>query len=409
MKRLVHTLLFALALLAAAPRPAHAADGDDAAKVEAARQYFDAGKQAYEGGQYLVAIAAFEEAMKLSPRPPVIFSLAQAYRRQYFVDRDPAKLKRGLDLYKQYIVEVKQGGRRDDAVQYIAELEPMWIRVEDEQRKAGKDMSQMTPARASDATQLMISSRTKGALASIDGGEAAEVPLIREVAPGSHKVSVSADGYFPEEVEGEAVDGRLVVVEVNLKEMPARLTVRTTAGADVTIDGRPAGTAPFSRPLEVPAGKHFVTISKRGHHPVTREVTLERGKDAKLVASLDRTTQRRVSYWVLGAAGVALLGGGGSSLAALSHQGNAETILDKRSTAQISQDELDEYTRERQSRDDLTRTSYFLYGAAGALAATGVLLYFIDSPRVEALPPPSSVVVPTAASGFLGAVWMGRF
>jgi tetratricopeptide (TPR) repeat protein len=409
MKRIIVALVV---LAVAAPSTvARAQDKEDPAKVEEARRFFDAGRQAYEGGQYLVAITAFEEALRLSPRPPVIFSLAQAYRRQYFVDKDPAKLKRALDLYKQYIVEVKQGGRRDDAVQYIAELEPMLARIEEEQRKKGMGPVEAMQAPRSEGTQLMISSRVKEARATIDGGEAGEVPLIRDVKPGPHKIRVEAAGYFPEEVEGVAVEGRLVVIEVPLREMPAKLTVRGTAGAEIAVDGRPVGTAPTTRPIEIPAGKHFVSVTKRGHYPVTREINVKRGETLSLDAPLERTTQRVASYWVLGGAGLLLLGGGTTTTLAFVHQGNAEDILDRKSQGQITQEDLDEYNRQREKRDDYVRASYFLYGGAVALAATGALLYFVDNPRVEGGPGASggSTVVPAASAGFVGAVWIGTF
>src|ERR1044071_10425381 len=95
--------------------------------TEDARRYFDAGRQAYEAGQYTVAVAAFEEANKLSPRAPITFALAQAYRRQYSIDHDGGKLVRAGALYRQYIAEVKQGERREEATRLLGEIEPLLI------------------------------------------------------------------------------------------------------------------------------------------------------------------------------------------------------------------------------------------------------------------------------------------
>lgn len=409
MKSPIRTLTLA-ALLCAGALSARDAAAQSEEAVEQARKFFEAGKQAYEAGQYEVAAMAFEEAYRLAPRPPIVFSMAQAYRRQYFVDRDPAKLKRAVDLYKEYVREVPQGGRRDDAVQYIAELEPILVRVEEEQRAAGRGPVQaVTPIRT-ETTQLMISSRTKGARAAVDDAEAMELPIVRDVEPGTHKIRVEAEGYFPEEVEGNAVEGRLVVIEVPLREKPAKVTFSATSGAEVSIDGRPVGTAPL-RPVEVAAGKHFLSVTKRGHHPFTREVTLKRGQEVQVKASLERTTQRAVSYWVYGAAVLMLAGGGVTTGLALVHEGNAQEILDKRDVRMqtLTPDELAEYEQERQDRDDYVTASYVLFGGGVALAATATLLYFIDSPRVEAPQSSSSVVVPMVSSSGLGAAWVGRF
>jgi tetratricopeptide (TPR) repeat protein len=424
MKRIV---LVAVALTLAAPHALRAQEKEkekeDPAKVEEARRFFDAGRQAYESGQYLVAITAFEEALRLSPRPPVVFSAAQAYRRQYFVDHDPAKLKRAVDLYKQYIVDVPNGGRRDDAVQYVAELEPVLTRIEDEQKKKG-----MGPVQAmqmpKETTQLMISSRTKEARASIDGGDMVEVPLIRDVKSGKHKIHVEAPGYFPEDVDGTAVEGRLVAVEVPLREMPATLAITTASGADVSVDGRPVGSTPFSRPVEIPAGKHLVMISKRGHYPVTREITVKRGETAKLDAKLDRTTQRKASYFVLGGGGALFVAGGVTATLAFVHQGRAEDAHDKLGAPGATQEDLDRFNSELASRNGYRNASYYLFGGAGVLAATGLLLFFVDSPRAQApigelggdqgpeTPPPadpSNAVMPMAGADGFGLVYTGTF
>jgi len=161
------------------------------------------------------------------------------------------------------------------------------------------------------------------------------------VRPGPHKVRVEAPGHFPEDVDGTAVDGRFVAIEVNLKEMPAKLEVRAAAGAEITIDGRPAGTLPLARPLELPAGRHFVAVAKRGHHPYTREVVVQRGETLTVTAKLDRTTQRKASYVVFVAAGAALVAGGTTTGLALVHQGNAEDVRAAQATGNLTQAELD--------------------------------------------------------------------
>ena len=45
----------------------------------------------------MVAVQAFEQAWALAPRPAIIFSMAQALRRQYFVDRKQENLDRAIN------------------------------------------------------------------------------------------------------------------------------------------------------------------------------------------------------------------------------------------------------------------------------------------------------------------------
>lgn len=390
---------------------AHAARAQaplDADQVEQAKKFFAAGKQAYEAGQYGVAQAAFEAAYRLSPRPPILFSMAQAYRRQYVIDRDPARLRRAVELYREYIVEVPAGGRREDAVQYVADLEPVLNRLEDEEKRAGKGpiLAATTPPSAT--TQIMVSSRTKGARGTLDGGKANELPILRDVAPGKHLIHVEAPGYFADEVEGIAVDGRLVVVELNLREKPARLALTTDRGAELSVDGRPVGRAPFLRPIGMPHGKHYMVLTKRGHYAVTRELQVLRGQELHLDAPLEKTVQRVVSYYVLGGAGLLALGGGAATLLALGKQAHAKDILDIREVEgrNLTQAELDRYENQRMRRDRWFQASYVLYGAAAALSITGGLLYYVDTPRIE---PPQAGVVPLLGADGMGAAALFTF
>lgn len=68
-------LAFALALAASAPAAA------DVLVPEQAREASDRGRALYDAGDYTGAIAAYDEAYALAPRPGLLFDLAQAYRR----------------------------------------------------------------------------------------------------------------------------------------------------------------------------------------------------------------------------------------------------------------------------------------------------------------------------------------
>jgi PEGA domain-containing protein len=373
------------------PQPARAQDAD-------ARTYFDAGRQAYEAGDYRTAIRSLELAYKAAPKAPIAFSLAQAYRKQFIVDGDGAKLKAAVTLYRKYLDDVPQGGRREDAVTYLGELQPQLLRMEAVNPVAA------APATAA-ATQLMVMSRVKEARASIDGSPPVPVPATRDVTPGPHRIRVVADGYFPEDVEGLAVQDHLVVVEGSLREMPAQLVLRDAAGSDVALDGRSISAG--SAPLAVPAGRHFLTVQRRGHRPLARNLDLARGATVTVDADLPATTQRRVSYVVLGVAAAALAGAGTTTFLALRAQSDAQAILDKRSTTNLTPAELADYDDARSRRGDLVTASTVLYGVAAAAGVTGLLLFLLDEPRAEAAP--AGVVAPQVGPDEIGASWTVRF
>lgn len=367
-------------------------------KTSDARKYFDAGRQAYEAGQYTVAISAFEEAYRLAPRSSIVFALGQAYRRQYSVDRDDTKLLRAGTLYRQYLEEVKQGERREEATRYLGEIEPLLARIEATRKSA-------PPPVAPVATQIMISSQTKGARGAIDGGALSEIPVIADVKPGVHKVRVEAPGYFTAEADSTAVDGRLIVAELTLVEKPAQLSVKGPDGSTISVDGRTAGTTPLAKPIALPAGKHFVAVTKRGHNAWSREVTLERGQASSIDASLARTNQRRISYGLFVGVGALALAGGVTTLLGLSARGDANDIKAKIDAGTASRADLDEYNRKAESANDRATISRFTFAVAGAVAITALLLYYVDSPRVES----QNTVTPTVTAGGAGAVWTRTF
>jgi hypothetical protein len=184
-------LLVASLFTAALPAAADTPDSD----VETAKRLYDAGREAHQAGKYLSAIHAFEGALKITRRPSVLFATAQAYRRQFAVDRDPARLRRALALYREVIAAVPDGSLRHQAAQHVEELQPL-------------EMSMPSAAPGSDAgapqatgtSLLMLYAPGRayaGAVGSVDGSTPARLPLYLPVKPGKHTLRVEAPGYFP--------------------------------------------------------------------------------------------------------------------------------------------------------------------------------------------------------------------
>lgn len=364
--------------LAAITLPAHAAPPP--ADMAAAREYFDAGRQAYDRGQFATAIAAFEEALRLSPRPSVIFSTAQAWRRQHVVDREPKSLRRAVELYRQYLGEVAEGGRRADAVQHLGDLEPLLLRLESAPAAAA-------PASvAPDPTQLMVTSQTPGARASLDAAPLVEMPLIATVAPGRHRIRVEAPGHFPVETEGVAVESRLVVVPVSLREAPARVAITAPPGTLVHVDGLPVAETPLPGPLELPAGTHHLALGHNGYEMDARTLVLEPGGAVPFAAELRATTQRKASWGVFGTAGALLVGAGVFGALAMVRENEADDILGRRDDAgeNLTTSDVRRYNDARDARDQWRSMTLGLSAGAAALLLLGSGLYFFDTPGYTA-------------------------
>ncbi len=65
--------------------------------------------------------------LPISSRPCrlIAFSLAQAHRRQYFVDHAREHLQRSIALFRQYVELAPTGSRRADALDALSQLEPL--------------------------------------------------------------------------------------------------------------------------------------------------------------------------------------------------------------------------------------------------------------------------------------------
>lgn len=358
-----------------------ASAADDPASVELARSLFNAGAQAYSVGKYAAAVKAFDQAYKLSPRPTIAFSLAQAHRREYVVTKQLDSLRGAVKYFREYIAQVEQGGRREDATAALAELEPMLAKMEEASPSgAGASTPPPTPAKAQ-AAQLMISPDVKEAMVSLDGGKPGPVPYIKDVDPGPHKLKVTADGYYDYERDIDVKPGQVVpVLDVPLREKPARLSIDAPSGADVFIDGRLATTTPLLSPLEVPAGRRFIAVIKAGNKAFSEDITFARGEQKKLTIKLPTTGQRIAAYsGLIGGAVVAGLGVVGAVLAQ-GQEERAQKIVDAKMSRNITLKELDDYNDALSRREDLQKGSGGLLGTGVALMGAGLLLYIFDFP-----------------------------
>jgi hypothetical protein len=403
----VKRLAFAL-VVTLLPAVAQAQSADE---LEQAKTYFNAGATAFAASQFEVAVQAFEQSYKLAPRPAILFSIAQAERRQYYLDRRPDVLQRAIRHYRQYLEADPKGNRRGDAAQALAELEPAAARA---------DAQPVAPAPPSEAipTRLMVSSQTRGADVWVDGRKASEVPVIEEVTPGKHRIRVAAAGYFDDDREVVAVKGSLVALDIPLRERPGLVSFWVPDGAQIAIDGRPQGTAPLA-PIEVAPGRHLVAVTLTGHRPHSEEIDVQRGETRTLRTGLSPTGQRIASKWVLGGSVFSLATGALAAGLAVHEQNEAQKVLTARTQGNISAASADDYASHRDLRDRYRLGAAGWFGAAVVLGTVGTLLYAFDQPAVSAVtterpkpkPAPSDApdVSGFVAPGTMGISVSGRF
>lgn len=336
-------------------------------KKEAGR-LFAAGQAAADAGNHLTAIRAFSESLAAHPHTHTHFALAQAFRGQFFLDRDMDKARQAVDHYRQFSQKSPGSPWRPTSDAYLLELLAILARqppTKAEEKKAA----------APQPTQIMVTSRTPGAHIIIDGAQPAVVsPAIRVVDPGDHKVRVSAPGYASGERVVRAVKERLVVAEVNLVLLPGTIRVLSSvAGARVFVDSQEVGQTPFEKSGYKP-GTHAVTVLHRGRELYKEKLKVEPDKTSLVMADLSWTRQRKGSLYVAGAS--AALGLAGLVVGALAmREDSAMGSLDTKANPGRSA-----YDEHLGTRDDLALTSSVLFTVAGTALLTAAGLFWFDSP-----------------------------
>ncbi len=392
----VIVLLFLAGSLAASPSRA-----EEDADLERSKRYFEQGKRAIEDGRFAVAIAALEEAQRLAPRPSTTFGLATACRLQYAVDRDPEKLLRAVTLLRQVVREAPEDDeRRGKAAVLLADLEPEVARIDEQRRREGKDaLAQAQAAAPQTRTQLLVSSVVKGSVIAIDGGEARSAPLVVDVTPGPHLVHGEAKDHFSDEREGVAVEGRLVDIELSPRAKPGLIAFRVTPGASITVDDIRMGETPVTRGIPVAAGTHSVVLTLRGHGFHAAEIVVPPDHTVLVAATLPRTTQRLVSYWLGGGTVAVAAAGAATTWLAMAARWRAEDI-EARHNAGLTSKEVVAHDDDVRQNDALLTASYVAWAGAAVLGIAAGITYFADIPAPQSERP---ALAPMLGKGVIGA------
>ncbi|MET0794776.1 MAG: PEGA domain-containing protein, partial [Polyangiaceae bacterium] len=312
--------------------------------------------------------------------PAIAFSLGQAERRQYFVDHSRSHLERAISLFRRYIDVAPGGSRRADALDALSQLEPL---AAAQPRPTGSAAPR--PQDAARRTRVLITSDARGARLSLDGAAGVTSPLIREVEPGKHYVTVDAPGFHATQRELTAIAGELVLTQVALRERPSILSIWTSPDSEIYVDGAYTSVGGDGVTLQLPSGKHRIAVAQNGHRVALRELTLERGKAQTIRVPLEQTPQRIVSQ--------ALFIGGGAALGAslvfsaltIQAEGRAEEFLGRRGQGNVSGPALYSYNSSIIDRDRYRLGTGVCLTASAGFFITGLFLHELDRPNPQIL------------------------
>lgn len=123
--------LLPLALVALASRNAIAQQPPDDDTATQAKEHYEKGQAAYDGGRYDEAIVEWQQSYELSGEPLLLFNLGQAARKK-------GDCEQALGFYQDYLRASPEAGNRAEAEGFVSEMQTCL----DKKAKAGNPVEQ---------------------------------------------------------------------------------------------------------------------------------------------------------------------------------------------------------------------------------------------------------------------------
>jgi hypothetical protein len=174
------------------------------------------------------------------------------------------------------------------------------------------------------------------------------------------------------------------------------------AGAIVTLDGKPLFTAPGARKQHVLVGDHQIVAEKPRFQTETKRVHLLAGSSQAVPIVLERVAAQRalhrpmprwVPWTVLGTGALVALVGIPSYVSArddyVAYDKAVQAAFDMRNGGEPMLSSADAAKLPRADREAMH--AYVLWGAGGAIAATGFVLVLLNAPRLEPVVGPERI------------------
>jgi hypothetical protein len=212
---------------------AQAAKGPDKKTKDAARKAYGAGEKAYGAGDYAAAVENFKKADEMIPSP----------HAKYWVAKSLDKQQRTADAISAY-----------QALLSDADASKVGEDKLDEARNRIKELQ------GGQEGEVVIKTAPAGATVTVDGtAQTGEPPFTVKLAPGKHKIAVSASGFETKEVEVEVTGGG--TSEQSIELMPATAAEPTAPPPPPVAEPGPQPPPPAEKKSKIPA---YVTLGIAG-------------------------------------------------------------------------------------------------------------------------------------------------
>ncbi len=164
-----------------------------------ARQAYDGGTKAYEAGDFATAHEKFKAANDLIPSPHAEYWIAKSLDQQNLAEQ-------AVEAYQVFLNNPAASKAGED--------------------KLADAQTRLKALKATLPAEVAIVATPDGANVSIDGETAGVTPLTVKLPAGTHKITVSKEGYEPRSLDIEAVGGekleqRVELVQAKPEPVPA--------------------------------------------------------------------------------------------------------------------------------------------------------------------------------------------
>ncbi len=256
MRTALSTTLLA-AILASGSATAKAQPAPSESARNEARERFSRGLHLFESGDNGGALAEFERANELIPNRLVLFNIGLVYAA---MDRP-----------------VEAVATLDKVVQNAGPLKPEQLaRAKTVREEQGKRIG------------LVAVTTNVPATIEVDGIEAGATPLATplRVSAGTHVIGAVASGHLPARREITLAGQTRAELALNLRPSEARLAHLeihcALPGAEVLVDGVPAGKTPLAASITTEPGTRTVEVRRAGYVTQRREIALQDGARGEL-------------------------------------------------------------------------------------------------------------------------------
>ena len=158
------------------------------------------------------------------------------------------------------------------------------------------DSAKRAPAGIAEHADIYVTALPGNSQVWVDGAYAGQAPLLVEITPGDHRVTVLHPGWLPASASLTATPGRVQALDIIMHAAgganpssgasAGTLSVRGALnGANVYVDGIKLGTIPIDQ-RKVSAGHHLVTVGDSRVNRIVRAADVYPGSATVVLLSL---------------------------------------------------------------------------------------------------------------------------